>query len=271
MGEKTKVLVVDDDKRMVKTLCDILKVKGYEAAEAYTGEEAVEKVKSDNPDCVLMDIKMPGINGVEALNMIKDISPDLPVVLMSAYATEELTEEAKQQGAYTVLNKPLDVQAVLSFLSLLRKEESVLIVDDDPSFSKTIKDILEARGYSVQTEADSEKVLGHMEENYKLVVLLNLKLGNTDGLDVLKAIRAKYSTKPVILVTGYREEMTASIEKGLRIGAYTCLYKPLEAEKMIALVSAIRKEKMCAVLGKPFEIRRTAKRGSYEKIDDTDN
>ena len=68
-----------------------------------------------------MDIKMPGINGVEALRMIKGISPDLPVVLISAYATEEVEAEAKEQGAYAVLTKPIDVQMVLSFLSLLQE------------------------------------------------------------------------------------------------------------------------------------------------------
>lgn len=253
MEEKTKVLVVDDDRRMVRTICDILNVKGHEAIAAYTGEEAVEKVKSDNPDCVLMDIKMPGVNGIEILKMIKSLLPELPVLLMSAYATEEQTEEAKKYGAYTLLPKPFDIQMVLSFLSLLRKEESILVVDDDMSFCRTLKDILETRGYKVQTEADPEKVLAHMEENYKLVVLLDMKLGNTDGLDVLKDIRAQYPSKPVVLVTGCREEMADSIEKGLQIGAYTCLYKPLEVENLIGFIREISQKKMSAVLGEPFE------------------
>lgn len=249
MEEKIKVLVVDDDRRMVKTICDILKVKGYEALQAYTGEEAIEKVKSEIPDCVLMDIKMPGINGVEALKMIKDISPNLPVLLMSAYATEELIKEGKQQGAYTVLTKPIDIQMVLLFLSLLRKEESILVVDDDPAFCKTLMNILHSRGYRVETEADPEKVLGHMEQNYKLVVILDLKLGNTNGLDVMKAIRAKYPSKPVVLVTGYREEMADSIRKGLQIGAYTCLYKPLEMQELFRCIKEIRHKKIKAIFG----------------------
>ena len=249
MEEKIKVLVVDDDRRMVKTICDILKVKGYEALQAYTGEEAIEKVKSEIPDCVLMDIKMPGINGVEALKMIKDISPNLPVLLMSAYATEELIKEGKQQGAYTVLTKPIDIQMVLLFLSLLRKEESILVVDDDPAFCKTLMDILHSRGYRVETEADPEKVLGHMEQDYKLVVILDLKLGNANGLDVMKAIRAKYPSKPVVLVTGYREEMADSIRKGFEIGAYTCLYKPFEMEELFRFIKEISHKKIKAIFG----------------------
>ena len=195
---------------------------------------------------------MPGINGVDALKKIQELSPDLPVILMSAYATEEQIEEAKQNGAYTVLNKPIDIQIVLSFFTLLRKEESILIVDDDPNFCKTIKDILKTRNYKVITESDPDKVLDHMEQTYMLTVLLDLKLGDKDGVEILKAIRAKYPSKPVVLVTGLKEDMTSSIEKGLKIGAYTCFYKPFEVESLIDTIKEISRKKLRAFLGEPF-------------------
>jgi DNA-binding NtrC family response regulator len=253
MGETIKVLVVDDDRRMVKTICDILKAKGFEAVSALTGEEAVEMVRADIPDCVLMDVKMPGIDGVEALRMMKEMVPDLPVVLMSAYATGDQAEEAKRQGAYSVLTKPIDIQQLLSFLSLLRKEESILVVDDDPQFCRTLKDILQSRNYQVETEDDPEKVLGHMEQKYELVVVLDLKLGDADGLDVLRDIRSRYPTKPVVLVTGYSGEMVSVIEKGLQIGAYTCLYKPFVTEELIGIIEEISLKKLRSFLGEPFQ------------------
>ena len=201
-----KILVVDDDRRIVKTTCDILKIKGYEPIAAYSGEEAVEKVRNDPPDCVLMDIKMTGINGVEALKQMQEIVPALPVVLVSAYATNDLMEEAKHAGAYAILSKPLNFPIILSFLSLLRQEESILIVDDDPNFCKTLKDILTMRGIKVETESDP--------------------------------------AKPVVLVTGYREKMANSIEKARIIGAYTCLYKPLEMDDLVQLIEEIRIKKL---------------------------
>jgi DNA-binding NtrC family response regulator len=249
---RTRVLVVDDDRRMVKTISDILEVKGYEALEAYTGEDAVEKVRSARPDCVLMDIKMPDINGVEALKMIREISPKIPVVLMSAYPTADQIMEAKDHGACTVLTKPIDIQMVLSFLSLLRKEESILIVDDDPHFCSTLKDILEARDYRVQTEINPARVMDRMAENYKLVVLLDLKLGDENGLNVLKSIRDRYPSKPVILVTAYGAEMASSIEKGLQIGAYACLYKPFGSDVLIGHIEEISRRKKRGALGEPF-------------------
>lgn len=252
-SKKLRVLVVDDDRRMVRTIFDILMNKGYEAVSVHTGEDAVEKVRKEKFDCVLMDIRMPGISGIEACGRIHELSPNLPVILASAYATEEMEAEARKYGAYAVMIKPLDLQRVLSFLSLLMNEESILIVDDDTRFSMTLKDILKARGYRVQTESNPEKVLGHMEQNYKLVVLLDLKLGDADGLDVLKELRAKYPSKPVVLVTGYREEMAGSIQKGLQIGAYTCLYKPLEIEKLLELIRDVSRRKVAEILGEEFE------------------
>ncbi len=173
MDEKLKVLVVDDDQQMVKTICDILRVKGHEALCAYCGEDAVEMVKNGGPECVLMDVKMPGIDGIEALKMIKCLTPDLPVLLMSAYATGEQAEEAKREGAFTILTKPVDLQLVLRFLSILRKDESVLIVDDDPDFCGTLGDILQARGYRVETETDAGngERTGHFQEDTHAIPL----------------------------------------------------------------------------------------------------
>jgi DNA-binding NtrC family response regulator len=240
-----KILVVDDDQRIVKTTCDILKIKGHEPIGAYSGEEGVEKVRSDPPDCVLMDIKMPGINGVEALKRMKEIVPSLPIVLVSAYATDDLMEEAQRAGAYAILSKPLNFPMILSFLSLLRKEESILVVDDDPGFCKTLKDILTLRGFQVETESESQSVLGHLENNYKLaIVLLDLKLGAVNGVEVLKEVRARYPTKPVLLMTGYRQEMGDSIEQAHKIGAYTCLYKPFEMDELFQMIEEIRIKKL---------------------------
>ena len=250
MSKKTKVLVVDDDRRMARTICDILRVKGYEAIEANDGIEAVEKVKSDTPDCVLMDIKMPKLSGVEALKTLYGLAPKLPVILMIAHTTDEQILEAKQHGAYAVLNKPIDIQAFLLFLSAVRKERSILIVDDDAVFCRTLKDILQSRGYKVETEIDPDNVITDMEHEYKLVVLLDLKLGKKNGTDVLRDVRAKYPTKPVILITGYGEEMANSIKKGLQIGAHAYLYKPFEIDELIRYIDEIDRGKLEVLLEK---------------------
>jgi CheY-like chemotaxis protein len=115
-----KILVVDDDRRIIKTTCDILQIKGHAPVAAYSGEEGVEMVEKDRPDCVLMDIKMPGISGVEALKRMQRITPNLPVILASAYATEELMAEARRSGAYTCLNKPFEMDELFRVIEEIR-------------------------------------------------------------------------------------------------------------------------------------------------------
>lgn len=252
MTEKTRILVVDDDRRIVRTTSDILRLNGYEVAIAFSGEEAVARVIAGVPDCVLMDLKMPGVDGVDALKRIKAVAPGVPVVLMSAYATDEQVVEAKRFGAATVLTKPIDIQQVLSFFSLLRREDSIMVVDDDQSFSQTLNDVLQSAGFHVVVEQDPDKVLFHMEQRYHLVVILNLKLRNCDGLEILRSVRSRYPGKPVVLVTGYRQEMAASIEKGMQIGAYTCLYKPFVTDELLGVIAEISRKKRNNVLGEPF-------------------
>lgn len=244
-----KVLVVDDDNRIVKTTCDILKIKGYQPIAAYSGEEGVEKVRTEAPDCVLMDIKMGGINGVAAMNQMHRINPSLPVILISAYATDDLMEEAKRSGAYAILSKPINFQVILTFLDLFRKEESILVVDDDPGFCRTLQDILTLRGFHVRTENEPRKVLSDIDMERKLVVVLDLNLGSVSGVDVLQGIRAKYPSLPVVLVTGYRHEMGDAVAKAFEIGAYTCLYKPFEMDALFQVVEEIRLKKLKNLLG----------------------
>lgn len=243
-----KILVVDDDRRIVRTTCDILKIRGHEALAAYSGEEGVELVRRQTPDCVLMDIKMPGISGVEALSQMKAIAPGLPVVLVSAYATDELMADARGAGAHAILSKPLNFPIILSFLSLLAKEESILVVDDDPEFCLMLKDLLTLRGYRVETETEPRQVVEHLEHDYKLaIVLLDLKLGAAVGVDVMADVQARYPGKPVVLMTGYgkeKNEMADLINNGRRIGAYTCLYKASETDDLFRLIEDIRLKKL---------------------------
>ena len=107
------VLVVDDDAGMVETLADILAARHYRVATAESGASAVDMLRSDRYDVVLMDIQMPGLNGVDALKAMRAMVPDLSVIMMTAFTRHELVEEARQAPALAVLAKPLDLDRVL--------------------------------------------------------------------------------------------------------------------------------------------------------------
>lgn len=243
MRKKIRILVVDDDHRMIKTLVDIFKVKGYEVEGAYSGDEAKEKVAEQRFDCVLTDIKMPQINGVELHKAIKAMRPDLPVVLISAYSADKLVKEGLEEGAIAFLTKPLDINLLLIFFSSLRREQSIVIVDDDPRFCRTLGVVLRERGFKVIQVTDPHDVIGKVSTDGQ-VVLLDMKLNGLSGMDVLKQIREQHPGLPVILMTGYRAEMAQVIEAALKICAYTCLYKPFEIEELLQTVNEIRHKEL---------------------------
>lgn len=253
MSEKLRILIVDDDRRMAKTLLDIFQVEGYEAAVVYSGPQALHMVQKGHFDCVLTDIKMPEMNGVELYRAIKSIQPELPVVFMTAYS--ELVEEGLKEGAVATLAKPLDINLLLSFFSSLRKERSIVIVDDDPRFCESLGGILRARGLAVTEVTDPQDVAETLRPNGQ-VVLLDLKLNSISGLEVLKEIRAQFPYLPVILVTGYREEMTPAIEAALKIDAYACLYKPFQIEELLQVLTEVRHQELGRVLGQPPKKRK---------------
>ncbi len=114
--ERIRLLVVDDDEGMVATLRDILGASGYGVDVAFSGREAVEQVKTRRPDGILMDIRMPEMNGVEAFRKTKKLAPKSFVIFMTAFSESALVEDARREGALNVVPKPLDVPNLLQLI-----------------------------------------------------------------------------------------------------------------------------------------------------------
>jgi len=255
MERKLSILIVDDDRRMARTVGDILKVKGYQAETAFSGSEALKKIKETHFDCVLTDVKMPGINGVELYQAIKEIRPYLPVVLMTAYSSDALIKKGLKEGALASLTKPLDINLLLSFFSSLRREQSIVIVDDDLNFSKTLAGILKERDFQVTQVSDPKNLTDKLKPEGE-IVLLDMKLNEVSGLEVLKEIRKLYPCLPVILVTGYREEMSQAIKTALEISAYACLCKPFQIDELIQLLGQIQHWQWAKVLDPTAQLKK---------------
>jgi CheY-like chemotaxis protein len=99
--------MIDDEPNTITTFSICLESEGYAVSRAFNGKEGLEKVEAFHPDLVLLDLKMPQIDGMEVLSRIKKKSPETIVIMMSAFGTPELENEAKAKGALKFLNKPL--------------------------------------------------------------------------------------------------------------------------------------------------------------------
>lgn len=247
MNPKLQILIVDDDQRMTSTLADILSAAGHAAVQANSGLEALEKCRVQTFDCVLTDVKMPGMNGVELHRQLHQAQPGLPVILMTAYAADELIRQGLDEGVVGVLDKPLAINQLLGFFISLAKHRMIVIVDNDPDFCRTLDDILHQRGFKVAQFTDPHTDVEQMAADAQ-IILLDLKFKHTDGLEVLKEIRKRYPALPVLLVTGYREEMATVIQGALEINAYACLYKPLEIPQLLQMLSEVQLKRLRKLL-----------------------
>ncbi|MDR3567555.1 MAG: sigma-54 dependent transcriptional regulator [Syntrophobacteraceae bacterium] len=110
---KQKILIVDDEISILQSLSGILEDEGYEVIQACCGEEALERAKKDPPDLVLLDIWMPGIDGMVVLDEVKKLYPLLPVIIISGHGTIETAVKATRMGAFDFIEKPLSIERVL--------------------------------------------------------------------------------------------------------------------------------------------------------------
>ena len=110
------ILIVDDEKNYLLVLSAVLEDEGYEVLTALNGPEALEIHKRSDLDLILTDMKMPGMNGIEVLENVKAIDPDLPVIMMTAHGTVDKAVEAMQKGAYTYILKPFDNDRLIIYV-----------------------------------------------------------------------------------------------------------------------------------------------------------
>jgi two-component system response regulator (stage 0 sporulation protein F) len=108
----SKLLIVDDQYGIRLLLHEIFKKEGYEVFQAANGFQAIDIVVKDCPDLVILDMKIPGMDGVEILKRIKEINKDIKVILMTAYGELDIIEEAKKLGALQYFPKPFDIDEI---------------------------------------------------------------------------------------------------------------------------------------------------------------
>ncbi len=104
-----KILVVDDEESVRYSFSKLLRAPDYQVSGVQNGSEALEKIKQDPPDLVILDIEMPGMSGLEVLQQIKHLAPRIPVLIITAYGSSERVITAMKYGAYEYLEKPFDV------------------------------------------------------------------------------------------------------------------------------------------------------------------
>jgi len=122
MLAQTKVLLIDDETEFASALAERLRLRNYSAKAVYHAEDATEIVKSDLPDVVLLDFRMPGMDGIEVLKRIKAIDDTIEVIMLTGHGDVHSVEEAKKEGAYEYIMKPFNIRDLIMKIDAAKKK-----------------------------------------------------------------------------------------------------------------------------------------------------
>ncbi len=217
------ILIVDDEKNYTMIIGEILQEEGYTSITASSGMEALDILNNEIIDLVLSDVKMPGMSGIQLLENIKELNPDLPVIIMTAYGSVEKAVDAMHKGAYTFILKPFENQALIAHIT---KALSVYKIVQENS---RLRDAISSR-YSFDNIIGKSRPMQEIYEIIKKVAPSNASVlieGESGTGKELVAKSLHYNSprrnKPLIVVncSAFAETLLESELFGHEKGAFT--------------------------------------------------
>jgi two-component system, NtrC family, response regulator HydG len=230
-----RVLVIDDDRDHAESIVDILSMRGHTVEAAFSGEAGVKLFREQDFDIVFMDVKLPGMNGVETFFEFKKIRPNAKVMMMTGYSVEQLISQAMANGALGVLRKPFAITDLLKVLDEM-KRGLVLVADDDPDFAESLKAILMQHGYRVEVASTGQEALEKAGKEGVNCLILDLAMPLLTGVEVYLKLEEAGKSIPTIFVTGFPSEKTAAMA-GLRPVDQGILLKPFDPQDLIHAIA----------------------------------
>ncbi len=236
----SQILIVDDEAGIRTVLAGILEDEGFVVETAQDGYQAIELAKESVYSLIFMDMKMPGINGLETYREVKRVSPGTIVVMMTGFTLEELVSDALKEGAYAVLFKPLDMGQIINIVQSVMNVTWLLVVDDRVVDREWLREILEGSGYRVSVAEDIEQAAVMVAGKHYRAILMDVRMPGIEGSCGLERIKKLDSGVKVIFLTGYAP--AEAVRAALHGECYSVLTKPVDPEEMLALINSVVRE-----------------------------
>jgi len=238
-ASSARILIVDDEQDTCANLSDILTDLGYQVDTANDGFAALELVKKHPYDVALLDLRMPGMDGLELYRRMREVSAETVAIVVTAYASSDTAKSVLATGAWKILSKPVNIGSLLNLVSQALDTPLVLVVDDDHDLCENLWEILRERGYRVCIAHDLPEAEKKLSEHRFHVVLIDMRLPTGTGQDLLRTLRNVDPEARAILITGYRSEMEAKVQTAMDAGANAVCYKPFDVAKLLSTVEAL--------------------------------
>lgn len=243
-GRLKNIMIVDDDDQIRNLLYRLLQQNGYHVITRPSGQTALDSLKKERPDLIILDHQMPEMDGLVTLRKIREFDKEIPVIMLTGYATGKLQLSALKLGVNDFLIKGMPSGRFLTsikdtierqrILALKKKPAGkggrIMVVDDEPKIIKLLTSFLSKRNHEVKTASSGEEAIALIKTGtYQPdAAIIDIKLPGLDGLVALKEIRKLNKDISVIIITG-SDELSVR-QQVMELGALEYLTKPLDLE-----------------------------------------
>lgn len=228
-----RVLVVDDNRELAENIAELIEEEGYVADVFFRPEDAIEHAQGEGYDVAILDVRLPGMDGVTLFKELADLRPGATYVLMTAFSTDERIADALASGVRAVLPKPVPLGDLMNLLPPPEAgADQVLLVEDDRGLASILGETLREHGYRVavrHTLADARASLSH--GSVPIGAVVDVRLPDGDGSELAHTLCARQV--PVVLITGY--EPTEAVATAREACAHHCrmLTKPFSSAALL--------------------------------------
>ncbi len=240
MTKNKKILVVDDNHNYRESVIDILEIEGYDAVGVDDGFKAIEVIRKESFDLVLMDIKMPRMDGVDVFKKLNEISSKMPTILMTAFALEGRIGEGLRSGVFGSFQKPINYDRLFCSIERAFPDGAlVMIADNNKESCFGLRDVLVDKGYRVVTARDGEIAVQLVSEKRFDIIILDNQLPDINGTTTYQAIRNIRPDVLVISIAESKEEAGGLAGKSAEKGIYAYFEKPLDMEHLLGVMQKV--------------------------------
>ena len=236
MNTSGSILIVDDDPDIRFNFADILTELGYRISTAADGQTALEQVREQHFDVVLLDYKMPGMDGATLYNEIKKLRPSIVAIMVTAWAGSDGAQRALSAGTWEVLRKPVNIPVLLEKLRQAINAPIILVVDDDEDFCQSLWEVLNHHRYRVVLAHSEGEGVRQAGESDCQVAIVDLRLGQGDGRNVLHRLHASCPEAKTILVTGHLQKAALFEQQRESYPFHAFCSKPIDVNRLLELI-----------------------------------
>jgi DNA-binding response OmpR family regulator len=247
-----KILIVDDEPSFCELLKTLLTSHGHETLTACNGADALVTFKQHRPQFTLLDLRMPEMDGLAVLKKIRAIDPKAAVMILTAWGTDEMEQQARRLGATDFLSKAISLDTILGSLerglkppgqapaeakaapSDVPETDVVFLVEGKEELRNTFVQFLGQHGITAKSAKDGPTVLSLLDKERPQLIVLDMDISGMKGVDALRKMREKHYNGGIIMMTAGQQDTL--IKEAWHMGSVDILGKPVDPERLMLAI-----------------------------------